>query len=262
MSWVARLLPAAAAALAVAGCGSTPGAADTVAATQGGLASIHSGRLGMRLTMATPSSGEVGFALAGPFSIGDRGTQARIDDTRLAGPQQATVTVTSTGGRVWVTSGGTTTPVTGDVAAPFGPGTGGAGLDALHLDRWVTDPTQSDGPSIDGAPTRRVDGHLAAAATLGDLVGLIQASSGRTAAPLAASASQLTAAVRASSFSLVTGRDDHLLRSLDVSLVLAGTGTPQLGAAFGDVSSLTLRLHLEIHDVNGPVSISAPATAG
>lgn len=254
------LATTAAAAMALAACGSSSPLSDTAAH----LDDIHSGVLDMRLLMSTASSGDVGFAVSGPFDMqGKNDGSAQLTTVLHHGPQTAQATVTAAHGHAYVASGGRTYRMSdaqsGAVTATLGQAQGFAGL---RLDRWIVAPQVSSAGSVDGVAADRITGTLDVPVALQDILTL-QARAQGTAPPSfdAATEKQLANVAQASSVVIVSGHDDHLLRSLHADITLVASLPPQARAQLGDLGSVHISFSVDLSRVNQPVTVQEPSGA-
>lgn len=257
---MSRLAPLAlVAALAAAGCGGSS-ARSTVSETTKNLAKIRSGVLDVKL-LVTPRSGDpFGFELEGPFSLRPgKVPVARIAYTQTANGQSTTATFVSDGKGAWIVSNGRTTPLSAAQAASlrtsaqaFG-GTKG-GLSSFDVASWIVNPKLSDG----GNGSDRVDGTLDVVAAANGLMGFA-ALAGRNASRIAgADAERLRAATRSSSVRLLTGKDDRLLRRLELSADLGFDVPETLKRALGTSVGAKIDFLLAVDRPNTPVRVKGP----
>jgi len=214
------------------------------------LGQIRSGELSMRMSVDAGPGGGVGFALAGPFALPRSGgmPRARVTYTQIAGGRRASATLTSTGRRAFVTAGGRTRKLKAARARRLRLGKGGAG-DRLRVGSWVRDPELADGPRLDGAETQRVTGRLDVRATARDLTRVSGALGPGDGGVLGrAGGRELERSVRRSSFELVTGKDDRLLRRLRIGIAMSLPGGRQARVRFA----------LGVRRPNQPVTIPVP----
>jgi hypothetical protein len=244
----APALAALIAAVLLAGCGGDD-PTDVLSQTAKNLGKVRSGDLSMGMSIAAGPGGGVGFALAGPFALPASGgmPRARVAYTQIAGPRRATVTLTSTGSRAYVTANGRTRRLSAAQARRLrvGPGTAGQ---QLKIGDWVRDPKLADGPTLDGAQTQRLTARLDVRAAARDLLRVAGALGPGTGA-LGQSRGDLDRAVKSSSFELITGKDDRLLRRLRIGIDLRVPGGRQARVRFA----------LGVRRPNEPVRIAAPA---
>jgi hypothetical protein len=237
-----------AAAVALAGCGGGDDPNDALSQTAKKLGQIRSGDLSMRMGIDAGGKGRVGFALDGPFALPRSGgmPRARVAYTQIAGTRSATVTLTSTGRQAFVSAGGQTRRLPAAQARRLRIGAGAAGRQ-LRIGSWVRDPKLADGPKLDGAATQRITAKLDVRAAARDLLGVAGAL-GPGSSALGQSPGQLEKAVRSSSFELITGKDDRLLRRLRIAIALKLPGAPHA----------SVRFLLGVRRPNQPVRIAAP----
>ena len=244
--------------LAPTACGGeAPG--EVVARTQDNLARIRSGDLDARLVIAAEGpkrTGATGFELRGPFelarSAGDL-PKARIAYTQIAGSRRATVTLVSTGERAYIEVRGKAYELTSDqerqlreAGGPLGGGSGSgapgataAPTGSLDLAAWLREPDLSAGERIGGAETDRVTGEVDVASVVTDVLGAAErlGVSGEAVgggALRGAGDERLDRAVSASSIELLTGREDRLLRRLQLGIKLDAKAAAGGGASLGD----------------------------
>jgi len=271
--------------LAPTACGGeAPG--EVVARTQDNLARIRSGDLDAKLVIAAEGpkrTGATGFELRGPFelarSAGDL-PKARIAYTQIAGSRRATVTLVSTGERAYIEVRGKAYELTSDqerqlreaggpLGGGSGSGTGGATASptgSLDLAAWLREPDLSAGERIGGAETDRVTGEVDVASVVTDVLGAAE----RLGVPReavgggalrGAGDERLDRAVSASSIELLTGREDRLLRRLQLGIKLDAKAAAGGGASLGDVEAVRVDLELAIERPNTPVRVDAPRDA-
>jgi hypothetical protein len=243
----APLALAALLAIAIGGCGGDD-PDEVLSKTAENLGKVRSGDLTMRMSVGAGRGGAVGFALSGPFALPPSGgmPRARIAYTQIAGPRRATVTLTSTGRRAFATVNGRTRELPAAQARRLRVGAGSAGRQ-LKIGSWVRDPKLAEGPTLDGAQTERVTAKLDVRAAARDLLRVAGALGPGTGA-LGQSQDDLERAVKGSSFDLLTGKDDHLLRRLRIGIELRVPGGRQA----------LVRFALGVRKPNQPVRIPAP----
>lgn len=263
-----RRAAALAAALAVgaAGCGGEdPG--DVLGETADKLDGVRSGELDLRL-MATPGEGRqgVGFELSGPFALGEPGRMpvTRMRYTRVVGETKTSAVLTSTGKEAFVTSDGQTTPVPPEAAESLVVAGGGKGRErrtvadlGLDVGAWIEDAEVEDGPTIDGATTDRVTGRLRAGRAVTDVLAALR----RAGAPVPEAgdevAKTLDEAVRSSRAEILTGREDRILRRIDLTIDLRPA--EELEAAVPGGGAVRLTARLDLRRPNSRVRVEAPA---
>ena len=265
---------ASAAALCAAGCGAGDSpAGDPDAAlrdTAARLSEIRSGTLGFRLSIDPKGrdAERLGWELDGPFALGGDGKPARfqVAYTQRRGDHEATVTVTSTGERAYVSIGNEAYEVPADQARDLlQAGTavaGEQGLGTLDVGAWLRDPELSDGEEVGGDPTDRIRADLDVAAAVRDVVELMRRAGGGSLGSLSeADGRRLADAADRATLELLTGKDDRLLRRLDLEFDVGFNAPEGLSPVLGDVVGAEVDLEVTVEHPNEPVSIEAPADA-
>ena len=251
------------AAAALAGCGGGESAEDVLAETAENLGEIRSGTLDVRLVVEPRGEGDpFGFELRGPFSLRDAGSLPVLDVayTQIANGQRATVNLVSTGENAYARVGDRTVELTDrqeqDLrSATRGLGDDGEGAAELPLDDWIVDPERSDGDDVAGAETDRVTGKLDPVAVVNGLSGLAR-SFGRDVPRIEGqNAEQLRRGTRATSFELVTGKEDRLLRRLRMEADFAFTPPEELRRALGELVGAKVTFELGVTNPNEPVEV-------
>ena len=266
----------AAASTVVAGCGKASPPARALSATTSHLNDIHSGRLTMSLlgssaTGGDASSGAEGFRLEGPFSVATKKGRLPVADlefTRVVGGAEQQTRFISTGSAAFlrIQSGVYRLPDArvADLRARGKVGND-AGLAGLDLDKWVSHPTMRGDGSRDGVPVVRISGQLDPVQALNDMLsvasGLGASDPGSPTHLTGSAADRVRRAVRSSTVEIITGRDDHLLRELRVTIGLAVNARDRLRTALGRLAGVQLSMHLAVTAPNRPVHVVAPANA-
>jgi hypothetical protein len=255
------------AAFLVAACGGSEDAEDVLAETADNLEEIESGVLAMRLVV-TPKGEDaeaVGFELRGPFSFGGPGELpiARIAYTQIRGSERGTVTLVSTGRRAYVEVGGQAYELPPTQAAELRRAgedlQEGEGLGELGLDDWIQEPELSDGGEVDGIETDRVDAKVDVAAAAQDLVELGQGLGRGSLDGLSNTDEQtIERATRSATLQLFTGKDDRLLRRLEIDVDLGFDVPPDLRDALGSLVGAHIEFELGVDDPNRPVKVDEP----
>jgi hypothetical protein len=258
-------------ALVLAGCGGDGGEADDVLAeTAERLEAIESGRLTMKLVVS-PTGAEaekVGFELEGPFSLDARGGLpiARIDYTKIRGSARGAVTIVSTGRKAYVEVDGQVyelPPEREDELRAAGAALAeGEGLGALRLDEWIEDPELSEGGTVAGVETDRIDARLDVAAAAQDLVEVARGLPQGSLEELAEADEQtIERATRSATLELFTGKEDRLLRRLSLDVDLGFDVPAALRSALGDLVGARIEFDLTVEDPNTTVTVEEPARA-
>lgn len=246
------------AALALAGCGGAGGPAGPILErTAANLPKIERGVLHVSVRMEPKDGDEFGYEIDGPVELGADGKppQADVEYRQFAnGEDEAVRLVLAADGSGWVERRGERTNLSEEQLAELresGSLLGQQGLETLDFERWIVDPERSDGP--DG--TEKVSGELDVAAAMAGLAAL----SGvlpEDVVLTAAQREQVAEAVEESSFELLTGEDDRLLRKLALEFTLGADVPEDLRDAIGDEAvGATFSFELGLDDVNEPVQI-------
>jgi hypothetical protein len=254
--------------LIVSACGGSGNdAEDALAETADNLEKITSGNLSMRLVV-TPKGedGEVvGFELDGPFSLSGPGELpvARIAYTQIRGAERGTVTVVSTGRSAYVEVAGQAYRLPPKQTAQLRQAgeelEAGEGLGELKIGDWFEDPKLSDGGSVGGTETDRIDAKLDVAAATQDLIELGK-SLGRGELSRLSDADEQTIerATRSATLQVFTGEEDRLLRRLEIDVDLAFDVPAELRAALGDLVGGRIEFELSVDDPNRRVTVGEP----
>lgn len=248
-------------ALVAAGCGGNP--AQDVLTQTGEALSVRSGTMLLEVVLGSQDDDEAdtGFRLEGPFSLdGGELPVMNMEYTRLVGPQQASVTLISTGSEAFVEVDGVAYALPPDRAAGLRREDGGGeGLGALDLAQWAKSPQLAEAP--EGSTTDTVTGEVDLVAVLGDLFRLAGGLGAEgLALPEGDEAERLTSAVTASSLEVVTRREDRVLDRLAVRVDLGSTEALSQ-AGFPNLSGGRLSVDLTLTDPGGEVQVEAPAGA-
>lgn len=253
-----RALPALAAlALGLAACGGGGDARDVLAETSANMGKIRSGDLNMELRFSAKGGERAGFILQGPFALRTgQLPEAQLDYTQIAGPQTGTQTFILKGDTAYVRIGGTTYELPQQTADEIGStlGTSG-GLAAIQLSSWVEDPKLEGGEEIGGDATDRITADLNVSATVNTLMAIASQLGGTE--PLrvlsGTSSEQVEAAIDQAVIDVWTGKEDRLLRKLQVAI--------DFSPAAEKVKSLigaTIDFTLEISNPNEPITVEEP----
>ena len=252
------LLPTVAAALVLAGCAGEGGpAGPALQGTAANLGKIESGILSVSVRMEPKNGEEFGYDLRGPIQLAEDGKfpLADVQYTQVANGQDDTVhLVLEEDGSGWVERSGKRIDLTEEQLGELrssGSLLGEDGLRTLGFERWIVDPKLSDGP--DGTDKVTADLDVAAAmAGLAGLSGVLQQDVVLT----AEQRKQVADAVDDSSFELLTGKDDRLLRKLALAFSLGADVPEDLRDAIGDDAvGARFSFDLALDKVNEPVQI-------
>src|SRR5438270_10293165 len=260
-----RLLVLAAFALIFSGCGGSAGPArKELRATADRLGQIRSGDLTLLLVVSPASGtrGRIGFKLQGPFEL-RRGALplAHLEYTQYAGAREATGTFVSTGTKAYALAGGKTVSLPPGATAEIqsaASGLGGGGGSGLRIDSWLQGPNVSDGGTVGGAATDHISAKLDVVNAANGLLAFVRALGHAAPTISGSSADQLRKAVKSSSIDVWTGKQDKLLRRLDLKAEL-GFGVPkELQRALGNLVSAKVEFELAVSNPNKPVHVTAP----
>ncbi|MCA1824288.1 MAG: hypothetical protein ABR520_09395 [Mycobacteriales bacterium] len=253
-----------------AGCGRDGTATErALRKTAAELGKVHSGEVIARLAAVTAKAPDrpVGFEMRGPFALAEPGAlpRGRLDYTQLSGTDKSTVTYIGTGDRAFVQVEGTAYELAGEQldalrrpASDDAPG----GLSTLRVDDWFVSPRLSDGGTVGGVATDKIEAKLDVPATLGDLQELARSfgAAGLGALPplSVADREHLRAATDASTAIVYTGKKDRVLRRLVLHISLSGVDPSTLPAAVSSLMPVTIDLDLALARVNEPVTVETP----
>jgi hypothetical protein len=248
------------AAFAAAGCSHGVGsesAQEVLAQTSRNLGDIRSGDLALNLLFTANGGERAGFDLEGPFQLRENEpAEAQFDYTQIAGEKTASQTFVLKDGKAYVTMRGVSYELPASVANQVTSTLGSSGgLATIDLTNWVQNPELSDGGEVGGTETDRIGGRLNVATVLSGLVA-IASQVGRTTplAPLSgANAEEVKNAVKDATIDVYTGKDDRLMRKLDVSIHFAPAAQK-----VKDLLGASIRFTMEISSPNEPVTIKAP----
>jgi hypothetical protein len=253
-----RLLIGLAAAVVLSGCGAGAGApaGPALQETATKLETIKSGILSLKVNMVPKDGDAFGYEIHGPIKLAGDGEVplADVEYTQRANGQEDTVRLVldETGG--WIERDGARTQLTQsqlDELRSAGSVLGEGGLESLDFETWIADPKRSDGPD----DTDKVSGELDVVAAMNGLAGL----SGVLGDPARldkASRKQVEDAVKDSSFELLTGKDDRLLRKLALMFEFDAEVPDELRDELGkDAVGARFEFDLALDDVNRPVAI-------
>jgi hypothetical protein len=229
-------------------------------------------------------SGPLKLSLTGPFQSTGGKTVPEFDfDLALAaGSMNLTAGVTSTGKAGYLKFQGTSYALPDTVFQQFKQGyaksagssdgkkSSGPSLSSLGVDplRWLKSPKKVGVEDVEGAASNHVSATVDVPSLLGDvdtllkkagsLSGVAGAAAGVPTGLTAAQKTQIEQAITATSFDVWAGKDDGILRKLDVSVSFDVPASAQ--ARVGGLKKGTVRLTLTLADLNKDQKVSAPAT--
>ena len=253
----------------LAGCAGGGESADEVLSeTAANLGDIRSGTLhvDLRVEPRGPTGAKpFGFALDGPFALGGSTPLlvADIEYTQTSGDETATVTLISTGSKAYIRDEDRTYELPPEQSDQLRGAAGqlraGAGLGEFAIDEWIEDAEVDDGGDVGGAATDHVQAELDVVAAVRDLSALAR-QLGQNVPQLGdQDAERLADSVRSSRFEVYTGKDDRLLRRLELEVDFGLDVPPELRGALGGLVGARLLFELGVDDPNEPVSVPAPA---
>jgi hypothetical protein len=255
----------------LAGCaGGGEDAEEVLSETAAKLDEIRSGTLHVdfRLEPRGPTGAETfGFSLDGPFALGGTGPLpvAEIDYTQTVGDESATVTLISTGREGFVRTGGRTYELspeqTEQLRGAGGQLRAGTGLGEFAIDEWIEDAELHDGGEVGGAETDHVQAELDVVAAVRDLSALARQLGQDLSALPEQDAERLADSVRSSRFEVYTGKEDRLLRRLELEVDFSLDVPRELRGALGSLVGARVVFELGVDDPNSPVSVETPQGA-
>lgn len=131
--------------------------------------------------------------------------------------------------------------------------------------RWLSNPTNAGETTVAGESTIHLTASVDIPSFLAEVSKLSQASTalglgsavpGGGGALSPAIVTELSKSIKAAHVDVYTGKDDHLLRRLEVTATLAGTS--QTEALLGGLKNAEVKVLLEFSNLNKPQTISAP----
>ena len=254
---MSRGLVSLAAALLLAGCGGEPGPAEPVLReTAANLRTIETAVLGVSARLEPKDGEPFGYELKGPVRLAGKGERplADVEYRQFADGEEDTVRLVLTEEGGWVERRGRRTDLTQEQLAELraaGSLLGQDGLEGLKLEQWSSDPKLSDGP--DG--TDKVSGELDVLTAMTGLAGLSGLLEG-TRTLSAADRRRVAERIEGSSFELLTGEDDRLLRKLALGFTFDEDVPEDLRAVLGeDAVGADFSYEVELDRVNEPVEI-------
>ena len=271
------LAVAAIALLVVTGCGHGS-RRDPVADAGASLSRVQRGTMHLEVALAAGASdapATVGFAMDGAFDLAPSGAPmpaADLTTVNLGMPNAEPAHFVSTAHEAYLVRDGVGYQLTPEELAPLQLSTtsgGGGNVGGLDLRGWVHDPiVQPATTTAAGEPVDRLTGSVDPVAALNGIVDLAGQLGGTVDPALRitpADADRVRAATTSGQLEVLTGKDDHLLRSLVVRVQFAATPAngPTTGGAvmqaLDKLGHLTLTIELRLDHPNAPVTIARPA---
>jgi hypothetical protein len=248
----------------LAGCGGGNGR-EVLQKTAARLGKIRSGTLDLRLVIdprGKSAHGKIGFIVHGPFALRRRGALPLLDVTytQLAGTKRATAKLVSDGNTAYAESDGRRVTLTGSQLDELRSATAqvetGGGLAQFPIDDWIKDPSVSDGGDVGGASTDHVTADLDVVRVTNDLIALARGLGARGPQLLRGNnAKQLQDSVNDTSFDLWTGKNDRLLRRLELEADFGFDVPQELARALGDVVGAKVTFELAVTNPNKPITV-------
>jgi hypothetical protein len=254
-------------------CSGAPSASDVLSRASESLDTIRSGELHVSVLVETGRSragSRIGFELGGPFALGEEGElpEARITYTQIAGEDELSVTLTSTGETAYQTVAGQTTEMGEpqlDALRAAGGSTDGGGFGQLGVGEWIEDPQLQDGGRRGGVDAYLVTGRLDVVAALNGMVAAAQSFGGSGAAGIehldAADEELIENAIRSSSVRVYAGEEDGILRAISLLVEFQADAEEEVLDALGPLAGERLSVELGIDDPNSAVEVEAPPDA-
>lgn len=264
-------------AVVLAACGSagsnttaaSGSAASLLQQTFGSTKHIQSGVLAFDLTVDPSGSSTfttpIELSLSGPFQSHGTGHVPSVDFTARVSAlgKQGSLGIILTGGAGYVSLGGSSYQLPKATfqklaSSVSSSGSGQTGLAGLGIDpqHWLQNPQIVGTDTVGGAPVTHIRAGLKVAALLSDLNTFLgKTSSQSTISP--ADQQKIASAVTNPAIDVWTGKSDHLLRKMTVSLTVGVTG--KVSTLFGGLHSAGISLTFQYTGLNQPQTITAPA---
>lgn len=227
------------------------------------LGDIKSGNMELRLVASTPEGQRVGFELKGPFSMpdGEGLPVADLTYTRFAGTTENVFGFLSTGEAAFLKRGEQFYRLPDDRVQSM-KGSEDAGskgpFSGLNLDKWV--PDSEVVASEDESDVETITGELDVVRAVNDMLGIAREYGGADRAEIEGEdADLLKEAVKDAELTMVTGKDDRILRSLQVTMDLGKDPPEAFKQALEGFSGVNFVLELKLTEPNSKVSVEAPA---
>lgn len=285
----AVILLAALASLLLAACGSSnkpSSAQDILKDTFGPGKSIKSGNLNVAVALNAVGlqgvDGPVKLTLKGPFASqgGKQLPKFNFDVGLTAGGTTFSAGAVSAGDAGYLKFQGTNYELSKSVFQSFksgyeasakssGKGNAQTSLSKLGVNplKWLDDPRTAGSVQVGGTDTNHVTATVNVPNMLADVDTLLskagtlgaQAAANVPKGLTATQRRQITDAVKSATFDVFAGKDDGILRKLDIKVTFAVAQADQ--AAAGGLQNGSLQLTLTIADLNKDQQIAAPASS-
>lgn len=285
LRWALAPVIAAAAALALGACGSSGSTGDAgtlLHQTFTGSHKISSGNLDFDLTVDPSGSktltGPISLSFNGPFQSLGTGKlpQSAFDVTISALGNAASVTITSTGSKGYVTFEGNSYQLPAATfqrlessfsqlgSSPGASGSGVLGKLGIQPEHWLRNPQVVGNETVGGVTTTHIHAGIDVAALLGDFNTFLGRASSLGVSGAAtfphgistATRQKIAGEVQNPSFDVWTGQADKTIRKLAIGLTLPVSGTTS--TALGGMRSAAIGLSMQYSDLNQPQTITAP----
>lgn len=239
------------------------GCAGPLEKTAKKLGDIHSGNMEVRLTASTPGGQKTGFELKGPFSMpeGEGLPKANLTYTRFLGTTQDSFGFISTGDAAFMRVGQRTYRLPDERVASM-RGSEDAGrkgpFSGLDFDKWV--PDSEVVAAEEGSEVETVTGDLDVVRAINDMLEIARDYGGVDRPDIEGEDAQnLRNAVKSAELTLVTGKDDRILRSLQVTMDLGRDPPEAFQRALEGFTGVNFVLEVKLTEPNSEVSVEAPA---
>jgi hypothetical protein len=284
LSFVAVVLLAVAVAVGLAACGGGDDANKLLRETFSGKKNVRSANLDLGLTLnaqgSSQLSGPVQIRLSGPFQSQGAGNVPKFDFNLLLNASQVNVNAgaVSTGDRGYLKLRGAAYALPPNIFNAFKQSFVNAqsqqngrnqslrayGINPLD---WVKDAKVKDDEDVAGAPTKHISAGIKVGKLLTDVNRLLQKAGSLGVSQTRQLPSSITPqqqkrveqAIKGASFDVWTGKDDRILRRMNVKLSFDVPPGQQQGT--GGLKSGNLALNLQLANLNQSQTISAPGNA-
>lgn len=219
---------------------------DPIAETARNLSKINSGHLTFQLEVRQRTTSELksSFLIEGPFSFSDKTADVRY--VKQVGEQRSEGRLTVDARGAKITAGSVTRQLQpSETYALFGSGQ--SRMAELPVGRWMIDPSVSDGGSVNGAATDLISAKLDVVDAVDDLIDLTSPQPRNLSR---VDAQRLREAARDATIKAWTGKQDRLLRKLEMRSRFELEVPQVLRQAIGDLIDTELILTMSIENPN------------